>query len=1143
MAELTFKSAGVSTREIDLSQPSVSSPSGVPAGVIGTAKKGPAFVPITVGNYNDFTALFGKSDGDKFGPLAVNEWLKNAGSATFIRVLGAGDGKQRKSTGVVTNAGFFVGDKNLQANGLVSDNPYANSGIGAVKGRTYFLGVLMSESNGSSIFSDAGIQKSIANKNSVGSFIAVQHLTGAVVLEDGKGLRKTYHFHSTSNGTAAGATSTLPAGVFVKTDGIAASVIATSFIAQLADSDGHNGTVTGGTVGALAHFTQSLSYAGVFGNKPIEYSSTGIVGGTSKITSIKRDAQFNSGSSIGGAAPILRGVLLAPSGVILHLSGNTNTSTSPGVTDRASSADGTFSGQKGHLTGSLDLRSGKQEFVMLLNGHKGNTKYPTALTASFDPIAPNYLTRVLNTDPLKLEESGHLLYNHYPIHGNIADVTSSNHMIPGHHRSALGDFEDIAFLLTSSLGRSAATDGSIPDYEDFQDRFSHAETPYVISQNFGSKPYNLFKLEALSAGSGFASEIKFSISNIVRSTSNVNKFGSFDLLVRKGSDNDDEQIVLESFRGLNLDPDSVNYIGRRIGDQRARFDFDTSLDSQKIIIEGVHPVLSRYVRVKVHSDVSNRNIPAESLPVGNRGPKHLVTSGSLLSSEGDSLYSSGDLLQRIVEPPVPYRENITLGTGINKKINSKLFWGAQSTLKINAGRPNLVTTNDALSSLTPVIQNHQVHFPTHRKDTTNVFVGDNEGSANVLGSVLDADLFNNNKFTLENIKVRTGSNSDASQTAADSEYWVSASYERTGIIAIDHDKKTRAWKVTDLDIVANRKFAKFTFFAQGGFDGVNIFSKEKLNITNNAVKYEIDDSTAQGGTAGPSVSAYRKAVDIMGSTSDTNIQLLTIPGIRNSVVTDYAIDAVESRYDCLYLMDIEERDNSKNVITSSLQKPHVKNTVSSFKDRNLNSSFAASYFPDVTIKDPSSSALINVPPSVAVLGAYAFNDKVSAPWNVFAGKNRGTLNAVETAAVKLNRANLDDLYDADINPITSFPGTSVIIWGQKTLLSNQTALDRVNVRRLLISVRRSVRSIANSLLFEPNRESTLSKFSALVEPVLQNVQERNGVEKYKVVIDSSTTTQADVENNTIRGKIYLQPTRTVEFVALDFVVTNSGAEI
>ena len=177
------------------------------------------------------------------------------------------------------------------------------------------------------------------------------------------------------------------------------------------------------------------------------------------------------------------------------------------------------------------------------------------------------------------------------------------------------------------------------------------------------------------------------------------------------------------------------------------------------------------------------------------------------------------------------------------------------------------------------------------------------------------------------------------------------------------------------------------------------------------------------------------------------------------------------------------------------------------------------------------------------MGAYAFNDRVAHPWFAPAGFTRGALNTVEMPSVKLNRTNLDDLYEADINPIAEFPGIGITIWGQKTLQAANSALDRINVRRLLIDVRRKVRNVANSLLFEPNREETLERFTALVNPILQRVQEQSGVDRFKAVIDTSTTTQADVENNTIRGKIFLQPTRSVEFVALDFVVTNAGSNI
>jgi len=134
---------------------------------------------------------------------------------------------------------------------------------------------------------------------------------------------------------------------------------------------------------------------------------------------------------------------------------------------------------------------------------------------------------------------------------------------------------------------------------------------------------------------------------------------------------------------------------------------------------------------------------------------------------------------------------------------------------------------------------------------------------------------------------------------------------------------------------------------------------------------------------------------------------------------------------------------------------------------------------------------------------------------------------------------MDTIYAADINPITSFPAEGIAIFGNKTLYKAQSSLDRINVRRLLIEVRRRVRNVANSILFEPNRAETLAKFQAAVIPILKNIQQKQGVDRFRVVIDSSTTTQADVENNTIRGKIFLQPTKSIEFIALDFVVSNT----
>ena len=307
----------------------------------------------------------------------------------------------------------------------------------------------------------------------------------------------------------------------------------------------------------------------------------------------------------------------------------------------------------------------------------------------------------------------------------------------------------------------------------------------------------------------------------------------------------------------------------------------------------------------------------------------------------------------------------------------------------------------------------------------------------------------------------------------------------------------------------------------------------------------MNDVTNQGGKQGATVATFRKAVDVMGEKSDVDIQLLAIPGIRHGSVTDYTMDAIEERFDAVYIMDIEERDKLNNVVTSSItQKTSVTYTAQSFKSRNLDNSFAAAYFPDVIVRDPATQTNVQCPPSVGVLGAFSKNDAIAHPWFAPAGFTRGAMDSVIEAQVKLSRDNLDTLYDVDINPITAFPQTpGVVVFGQKTLQAAQSALDRVNVRRLLIDVRRKVKGVANSILFEPNRAETLARFSTAVEPILAQIQAQQGIDRFKVVIDTSTTTKIDVENNTIRGKIFLQPTRSVEFISLDFVVTNAGAEI
>jgi phage tail sheath protein FI len=314
-----------------------------------------------------------------------------------------------------------------------------------------------------------------------------------------------------------------------------------------------------------------------------------------------------------------------------------------------------------------------------------------------------------------------------------------------------------------------------------------------------------------------------------------------------------------------------------------------------------------------------------------------------------------------------------------------------------------------------------------------------------------------------------------------------------------------------------------------------------------AIRREMDN-TNQGQLDGPTVAAYRKAVDIMANKTYSDISLLAIPDVRHPVVTDYALSSMQTKFDALYIMDVELKDDNNNYVTASLASNtypsvNVAYTTTRFRARSLNNSFGAAYFPDMFVNvDPGTgvSSSVRVPASTMVLGAYGQNDRLAHAWYAPAGYIRAVIPA-EELSTKFLAENVDTVYDVGINPIIASPGAGIVVNGQRTLLVEGSALDRVNVRRLLIEVRRRVKAVAYGLLFEPNRAATIARFNAAVTPIMKQIQAQRGVERYRVQIDTTTTTQADIENNTIRGKIYLQPTRSAEFVSIDFEARNAAS--
>ena len=365
--------------------------------------------------------------------------------------------------------------------------------------------------------------------------------------------------------------------------------------------------------------------------------------------------------------------------------------------------------------------------------------------------------------------------------------------------------------------------------------------------------------------------------------------------------------------------------------------------------------------------------------------------------------------------------------------------------------------------------------------------------------------------------------------------------------------------------------AKFTAPFYGGFDGVNILDRDDAFFTDrststetggHAIKYVSglaatnNEDPMQGKLLkNNAVMSYRNAVLIMTDEMIIDHNVLVIPGIRESLITDYAARRVKDYGKAIYLMDIPHYDKDDNRIFTSSRglisgSADVDVTSLTFTTRELDSSYVATYFPDVMIKDSGddvNARQVNhrskqVPSSVVALGALARTDLVTSPWFAPAGFSRGALPNVSSINIRLNAEDRDTLYEARINPIANFPNNQFVIFGQKTTQIARTALDRVNVRRLMINIKRRIQKVAQGLLFEQNDAATRNRFIAQTSSILADVRVRQGIEDFRVIMDDTNNTAEDVDNNRLNGRIIVVPTRAVEFIAMDFVITNSGVE-
>ncbi len=627
----------------------------------------------------------------------------------------------------------------------------------------------------------------------------------------------------------------------------------------------------------------------------------------------------------------------------------------------------------------------------------------------------------------------------------IGDVFSSNPM------STKAQGQDSPFYLyklfkpvTAMAGASNVT-GSLNSVNLKQD-YQNAVTPFITSQKINNATTNLFKVNLRSHGEvDTHGKYKIAIANVKQAGSIAGSdFGSFSLQVREidqSSFKETDDVIVEQFDNLNLDPTSANYFVRKIGDRYVSIDSDG-----KLTYNGDWPNMSKFIYISNY-DVIKNGAPAALVPFGH---------GKILS-------------------PMP---NVAIGPDSSANV---------------ATASNVTVQQNASSLDYDVAAFHGFDFS---KAINREYL-----SPLPVGAVAGANV----TMSLNDFK--------GHPSASSGDFGGSSTFANSS---------------TNLALgTSNVAQHKFVVPLQGGFDGANPAIKKNtagdISATNQQ-GFDCSDAAASGSVA------YKRAINAVSNQDEFDINLLATPGLIYNLhpnPINHAMDMVKDRGDAFFIFDPAQWSDGISAATSAVS--------------SVDTNYAAAYYPWVKVLDDSVNLPTWVPPSVVIPGVIAQNDRIAHEWFAPAGLNRGGLSNVLEAKTRLTHAERDLLYEDRINPIASFPGQGVVVFGQKTLQAKPSALDRINVRRLLIRVKKFVASSSRYLLFENNTVATRNRFLNIVNPYLESVQSNQGLTAFRVVMDDTNNTPDVIDRNQLVGQIFLQPARSVEFIVLDFIVQPTGA--
>ena len=848
--------------------------------------------------------------------------------------------------------------------------------------------------------------------------------------------------------------------------------------------------------------------------------------------------------------------------------------------------DGASVAAGARLNGEMFVSSGAHhKFNLVITDTDGTTV--ENVDVDFNPDGDLYIRDRLNTNPTLLNTTVTATANKKTY---VLGQTYDRAVMDVVGGAASG--KTFGFVLAI---RPAATDSIATQHDGGHNLRSMqpSRSGWVISQDISTNTagyaasgmQKLFRLEGLDNGEWCQNNIKITIEDVKYSENPTDPYGTFSLAVRQIDDNDNSRKNIERFGNLNLNPNSENYIGKRIGNQYHYWEES----ERRYKVKGDYPNQSRYVRIQMNASVDDGATDPALLPFGFFSNPRLrgqaFAGDDTVAQKWAAVGTDAVATGLWMAPAGVHNSDGTLVDGMDDAANVHIVWPAMP-MRSNSSDSSLSDPSIACFGFDPTRKVQELAtsatlksskvFDASVKDVARCFTSDGTDpiysyAPNGVDGDAEAEIPARTSGPLgshQNIPEITEILAAANNATVDG--GAGAQYDTTDVFSLDDLKDSgtshalwsqgsRRAGSSKTAVAASYKevlddgFDKFTLCMFGGFDGLDITEQEPLRNSSGASNGSRASAAPLNGATELTSYAFNSVKMAIDSCADPDVvQALAVcaPGITNADLTTHAIETAEARGDMIAVIDLENdyvpatesTTSSRGAVSGS------SGAVTALQDRNLNNSYGCAYYPWIQIQDTVNGATLWAPPSIAALGVFSSTDRNEELWFAPAGFTRGGLSANEAAGLpvvgvrqRLTEEERDRLYANNINPIAHFATEGIVVFGQKTLQVTRSALDRVNVRRLMIYLKREISKIAATTLFDQNVQATWARFKGPAENLLASVKSRYGLSAYKLKLDETTTTPDLIDRNIMYAKIFLAPTKAIEFIALDFVITRTGA--